>query len=243
MGVMRSERAGETGRYDRDPDVTVIGTRIRRVSRSKRSRRRARVASGTPKSVENDADSRRCREEFPSRSISSGAHARDGNARTPHLNAEWALSLTCRSSVRRSTHSRSDAARLLLRCVVNSGAGAVTPWYRPRFYFRDACTKGTRFFNGITPSISNYYRRVTRTNPFLAFCLALVWRLETSLTSANNFRRLVAQQLAGLNFFHQTTMAFLEVWLRSRCANTRQVKEDGQGAPPHAAAPNPRHTE
>lgn len=31
MGVMRSERAGETGRYDRDPDVTVIGTRIRRV--------------------------------------------------------------------------------------------------------------------------------------------------------------------------------------------------------------------
>ena len=31
MGVMRSERAGETGRYDRDPDVTVMGTRIRRV--------------------------------------------------------------------------------------------------------------------------------------------------------------------------------------------------------------------
>ena len=31
MGVMRSERAGETGRYDRDPDVAVTGTRIRRV--------------------------------------------------------------------------------------------------------------------------------------------------------------------------------------------------------------------
>ena len=31
MGVMRSERGGENMRYDRDPDVTVTGTRIRRV--------------------------------------------------------------------------------------------------------------------------------------------------------------------------------------------------------------------
>jgi hypothetical protein len=122
---------------------------------------------------------------------------------------------------------------------VNSGAGAVTPWYRPRFYFRgakkDFSVHHTLNLELISP--------VTENQPFFGICLAFVWRLETSLTSANNFRRLVAQQLAGLNSFFQTTMAFLEVWLRSRCANTRQVKEDGQGAPPHAAAPNPRHTE
>ena len=66
---------------------------------------------------------------------------------------------------------------------------------------------------------------VTENQPFFGICLAFVWRLETSLTSANNFRRLVAQQLAGLNFFHQTTMAFLEVWLRESLRQYQTVSE------------------
>ena len=71
-----------------------------------------------------------------------------------------------------------------------------------------------------------------------------IWeRLAAESDVSKQFSQAGCSAACRAEFFHQTTMAFLEVWLRSRCAGTRQVKEDGQGAPPHAAAPNPRHTE
>ena len=72
-----------------------------------------------------------------------------------------------------------------------------------------------------------------------------IWeRLAAESDVSKQFSQAGCSAACRLNFFHQTTMAFLEVWLRSRCANTRQYRKDGdQGAPPHAAAPNPRHTE